>query len=256
MLLLHAGAVAALFAFSWPALFVAALLYWVAGSLGVGIGYHRLLTHRAFTVPRPVEYALALCGTLALQGGPVWWVATHRIHHARADREGDPHSPRDGGWWSHMGWILSGYSFRHDLGLASRYAPDLAGDAFYVWLTRLHLVPPAVLGAGLYAAGGWPFLLWGLCLCGTAMLHATWLVNSAAHLWGTRRFNTRDDSRNSWWVAMLTFGEGWHNNHHASPASARHGGAWYEVDPNWWCIRALELVGVATAVRPGSGRRG
>jgi fatty-acid desaturase len=249
MIILHAGAVAALFVFSWPALLVAILLYWVAGSLGIGLGYHRLLTHRAFKVPKAVEYFLAVCGTLALQGGPIWWVMTHRIHHAHTDGEGDPHSPRDGRWWSHMGWILQGYSFRHDIASATRYAPDLVRDRFHVWLTRLHLVPPLAVGAILFAVGGWSVLLWGLFLCSTVMLHTTWLVNSATHMWGTRRFETRDDSRNSWWVALLTFGEGWHNNHHAAPAAARHGLVWYEIDMNWWCIRVLQLVGIASAVR-------
>jgi fatty-acid desaturase len=249
MVLLHAGAVAALFDFSWSALAAAVAIYWIAGGLGVGIGYHRLLTHRGFKVAKPLEYALAVCGTLALQGGPIWWVVTHRVHHAFTDVEGDPHSPRDGAWWSHMGWILRDYTLGHDLSLASRYAPDLASDRFYVWLTRFHLAPPLAMGALLYALGGPSFVLWGVCACLTVLLHATWLVNSAAHLWGTRRYDTRDDSRNSWWVAMLTFGEGWHNNHHARPAAARHGHAWYEVDVNWWCIRLLERAGIASAVR-------
>ena len=152
-----------------------------------------------------------------------------------------------------MGWVLQGYSFRHDITEATRYTPDLVKDRFYVWLTRLHLLPPAVVGLALYALGGWPFLLWGLCLCSSVMLHTTWLVNSATHMWGTRRFETRDDSRNSWWVALLTFGEGWHNNHHASPAAARHGLVWYEIDMNWWCIHVLQRLGIASGVRLASG---
>lgn len=255
MVALHTGAVAALFHFSWPALLAAAVLYWAIGGLGVGIGYHRLLTHRGFEVPKPLEYALALLGALAMQGGPIWWVVTHRVHHAFTDVDGDPHSPRDGAWWAHMGWILRDYSLGHDLTLATRYAPDLVSDRFYVWLTRLHLVPPIVLGLLLYAIGGPAFVLWGSFLCLTVLLHATWLVNSAAHLWGSRRYETRDDSRNSWWVALLTFGEGWHNNHHGRPAAARHGHAWYEVDVNWWCIRLLERSGLAWAVRAAPATR-
>lgn len=256
MIALHLGAVAAVFAFSWPALAVAIVLYWIAGGLGVGLGYHRLLTHRAFKVPKPVEYLLAVCGTLALQGGPVWWVMTHRIHHAHADHDGDPHSPRHGGWWAHMGWIVRGYTLRHDLTLAVRFAPDLAADPVHRWLTRFHLVPPAVGAIALYALGGWPMALWGACVSTVVLLHATWLVNSATHMWGTRRFDTPDDSCNTWWVAALTFGEGWHNNHHAAPTSARHGLAWYEIDTNWWCIRALELAGVASAVKRPRRRAG
>ena len=249
MAVLHAGAVLALFHFSWSALLACLFTYWVAGGLGIGIGYHRLLTHRGLKVKKPVEYVFALLGSLALQGGPIWWVTTHRVHHAFTDREGDPHSPRDGAWWSHMGWILRDYSLEHDLTLASRYAPDLATDRFYVWLTRLHLVPPVALAALFYFCGGLPFLLWGTCVGTTLLLHATWLVNSASHISGSRRFETSDDSRNTWWVALVTFGEGWHNNHHARPAAAKHGIAWYEIDMNWWCIQVLRLFRIASAVR-------
>lgn len=249
MAALHVGAFSALFFFSWPAFLTGVLLYWVVGGLGVGIGYHRLLTHRSFKVPKLVEYGLTLLGTLALQGGPVWWVVTHRLHHAGTDGEDDPHSPRNGRWWSHMGWILDGYTLRHDISNAGQYAPELARDRFHLWLTHYHLVPPAVLGVGLFAVGGLPFLLWGLFAGMTLLLHTTWMVNSVTHIWGPRRFATRDDSRNNWWVALLTFGEGWHNNHHAFPATARHGFRWYEVDVNWWCIRTMQMVGIATGVR-------
>src|SRR5690606_19660157 len=122
-----------------------------------------------------------------------------------------------------------------------KYAPDLAKDPFYRWLNKWHWVPVTVLGLGLLAFGGLPYLLWGVFFRVVFGLHATWLVNSATHLWGTRRFHTSDDSRNSWWVALLTFGEGWHNNHHAHPASARHGLAWYELDVTWLTIRGFEL---------------
>jgi fatty-acid desaturase len=256
MVALHVGAAAAPFQASWPAVLAAVALYWIAGGLGIGIGYHRLLTHRSFRAPKPVEYALALCGSLALQGGPIWWVMTHRIHHALADREGDPHSPRDGAWRSHMGWILRDYPLVHDLTLAPRYAADLSGDRFHVWLTRLHLAPPLGMAVLLYAMGGLPFLLWGTCVSITLAFHATWLVNSAAHMWGARRFDTGDDSRNSWWVALVTFGEGWHNNHHARPAAARHGHAWYEIDVNWWCIRLLGRMRLASGIRGVNRKHG
>jgi fatty-acid desaturase len=247
--LFHAGAIAALFMFSWQNLAIAVFLLWVAGSLGIGMGYHRLLTHRGYKTPKAVEYFLTLCATLALEGGPIFWVAVHRVHHSRSDREGDPHSPRDGVWWSHMGWILRGVSLHHNAAFLSRYAPDLAKDKFHVWLTRLHWVPLTVLGLVLLAVGGWPLLMWGVFWRVTVGLHVTWLVNSAAHLWGTQRFASRDDSRNNWWVALLAFGEGWHNNHHAHPTSARHGLAWYEIDVNWWGIRTLQLLGLAKGVR-------
>ena len=249
MVLFHAGAVVALFFFSWPALVSALILFWVAGSLGIGMGYHRLLTHRGYKVPRAVEYFLTACGALALEGGPVNWVVTHRIHHAHTDRERDPHSPRHGGWWAHMGWILTGTAQKHGEAVLWRYAPDLMKDRFHRWFNTFYWIPLAVLGLALLAFGGWGVMLWGIFLRVTFGLQTTWLVNSATHLWGRQRFATGDDSRNSWWVALLTFGEGWHNNHHAHPTSARHGLAWYEVDFNWWGIRTLQFLGLAKSVK-------
>ena len=245
----HVAAIAALFFWSWPAVVTGVVLYWVAGSLGIGMGFHRLLTHRAYKVPKPVEYFLATCGTLALEGGPIQWVTTHRIHHAHADRTGDPHTPRDGGWWAHVGWILRGTAQNHKPATIARYAPDLIKDGYYRWLNRFYYVPVLILGVGLFIFGGWGVLLWGIFLRLTLALHATWLVNSATHLWGRTRFKTDDDSRNSWWVALLTFGEGWHNNHHAHPTSARHGLHWYEIDLNWLGIRALQLLGLAHSIK-------
>ena len=245
----HVGAVAALFQFTWSALAVAAVLYWLTIGLGISMGYHRLHTHRSYWVPRPLEYFFAVCGALTLEGGPIFWVATHRIHHQKSDQPGDPHSPRDGAWWSHMGWILFGESNHNNTAGMSKYAPDLAKHRFYVWLNNYHWVPMVILGVILFAAGGLPMLLWGTCLRVVVGLHSTWLVNSATHMWGSQRFNTRDDSRNSWWVALLTFGEGWHNNHHAHPTSARHGMAWYEFDPSWIQIRILKALGIARAIR-------
>ena len=248
MLLFHLGALAALFFFSWKAFFLAAFLYWVGGSLGIGMGYHRLLTHRGYKTPKWVEYFLTTCAVLSLEGGPIFWVATHRIHHQYSDKEGDPHSPRDGKWWAHVGWILVGKSMHHDTKTLSRYVPDLAKDKFHVWITKFHYLPTILLGLALLVVGGLPFVLWGICLRTVVGLHATWLVNSATHLWGRRRFETRDDSTNSWWVALFSFGEGWHNNHHAHPVSARHGLIWYEIDLNWYGIWALSKLGLARDV--------
>ena len=245
----HAAAIAALFFWSWSALVCAILLYWIAGSLGIGMGYHRLLTHRGYHVPKIVEYFLVTCGTLALEGGPIQWVTTHRIHHAHTDKHGDPHTPRDGGWWAHIGWILRGTAQDHSQATLERYAPDLVKNRYYVWLTKSYYVPQLVLAIALLAFGGWGMMLWGVFLRVTVGLHATWLVNSATHLWGRRRFVTSEDSRNSWWVALLTFGEGWHNNHHAYPTSAQHGLRWYEIDVNWWGIRVLQLLRLARGIK-------
>jgi fatty-acid desaturase len=245
----HIGAAAALFYIDTGALIAAAFLYWVAGMLGIGMGYHRLLTHRGYKTPKWVEYFLTFCGTLALEGGPIFWVATHRIHHQYSDKEGDPHSPREGTYWAHMGWIFTGAAMHHDTQVLRRYVPDLSKDRVHVWLTTWHWVPQVVVGLMLLAYGGIPYVLWGTFFRVTAGLHATWLVNSATHKWGQRRFKTRDDSTNNWLVAMITWGEGWHNNHHAHPVSARHGLAWYEIDLNYYGIKTLELLGLATDIR-------
>jgi len=249
MVAFHAGAIAALFFFSWKALLLAVLLWWVTGSMGIGMGYHRLLTHRGYKTPKWVEYFLTICGTMALEGGPIFWVATHRQHHQNADKEGDPHSPRDGSFWAHMGWILTGHTMRHNEKELLPYVPELRKDRFHAWISRWHWVPITVLGAAIFAVGGWRFLLWGIFFRTVLGLHSTWLVNSATHMWGRQRFATHDDSKNSFWVALLTFGEGWHNNHHAHPQSARHGLAWYEIDLNWYGILVLRLVGLARDVK-------
>lgn len=245
----HVGAVVALFFFSWKALALLIFLNWVSGSLGIGMGYHRLLTHRGYKTPKFIEYFLTTCATLALEGGPIFWVAIHRIHHARSDKEGDPHSPRDGRWWSHMGWILGGQSRHHDTKVLARYVPDLASDPYHRFISRFHYVPMILLAGALYALGGLPFIFWGIFLRVTVGLHSTWLVNSATHMWGRRRFTTADMSRNNWWVALLSFGEGWHNNHHAHPTAARHGLAWYEIDMNWYGIRTLQFLRLAKNVK-------
>ncbi len=249
MVLFHLGAVAALFYFTWSALALAIVFWWVAGSLGIGMGYHRLLTHRGYKTPKWVEYFLTTCATLALEGGPIFWVAVHRIHHQNSDKHGDPHSPRDGAWWAHMGWILAGEAMHNRIDALGPYVPELRKDKFHVWISKYHWLPLTVLGLGMLAIGGLPWLLWGIFFRVTYGLHATWLVNSATHMWGSRRFMTTDRSRNNWWVALLTFGEGWHNNHHAHPLSARHGLAWYEVDLNWYGICFLRLLGLAKDVK-------
>src|SRR5262249_32286151 len=245
----HLAAGAALFFWSWPAVVTGVVLYWVSGSLGIGMGYHRLLTHRGYKVRKPVEYFLVTCGTLALEGGPIQWVVTHRIHHAHTDREGDPHTPRDGGWCAHIGWILWGTAQNHSESPIAPYAPALINDRYYRALNNYYYVRVLLLGVLLFVFGDWDVLLWGVFLRLTLAFHATWLVNSATHMWGRTRFQTGDDSRNSWWVALLSFGEGWHNNHHAHPTSARHGLRWYEIDMNWLDIRALKLLAPAHGIK-------
>jgi fatty-acid desaturase len=247
--LFHVGAVLALFMFSWKAMVFALLMWWIAESLGIGMGFHRLLTHRGYKTPKWVEYCLTVCGTLALQGGPIGWVATHRLHHQNSDKEGDPHSPRDGGFWAHMGWIITGESLHNKTTELLHFVPDLRKDKFMIWISKWHWIPMVTLAVGALLLGGWPYVMWGVFLRTVVGLHATYLVNSATHMWGSRRFLTRDASTNNFWVAMLSFGEGWHNNHHAHPQSARHGLAWYEFDLNWYGIFALRTLGLAWDVK-------
>lgn len=254
--LLHIASIAALFHFSWSALAAAFVMNWMALSWGIGMGYHRLHTHRGYKVPKALDYFFALCASFALEGGPISWVATHRIHHQNSDQPGDPHSPRDGAWWAHVGWMLFGEAVHNNTKLMARYAPDLAKDRFYVWLNNYHYVPLTVVGIAMLIFGGLSMFLWAICLRVTLGWHFTWLVNSATHMWGSRRFATRDDSRNNWLVAMLTFGEGWHNNHHAHPTSARHGLAWYEVDLTWYQIRLLNRLGIIQDVKVASVHAG
>lgn len=241
---LHVGCLLAPFTFTWGALGVAVLLWWATGALGICLCYHRLLTHRSFKTPKAVEYALTVLGTLNWQGGPMEWVGTHRLHHAHSETDEDPHSPRHGFNWSHALWCL----VKHNDYDPCSAARDLARDPVMVLLDRYHYVPQALLAALLFALGGWPWVVWGVCVRVVFTYHATWFVNSAAHTWGYRNFETDDDSRNNWWVSVLAFGEGWHNNHHALQRSARHGMRWWEIDLTYLTIQAMSLVGLAWSV--------
>lgn len=246
---LHVGAAAALFMFNWRDFAVAFVLNWICVGWGISLGYHRLHTHRGYRAPLWFEYFLAVCGAMTLEGGPIFWVATHRVHHQKSDQPGDPHSPRDGAFWAHAGWILFGEARHNNTKLMSKYAPDLAKRRFYVWLNNWHWVPTVALALLLLAIGGVSMALWGICARIVFGLHATWAVNSFTHMFGSRRFATRDDSRNTWWVALLTFGEGWHNNHHAHPVSARHGLVWWEFDPSWLTLKLLRAIGLVRSIQ-------
>ncbi len=255
--LFHVGAIAALFFFSWKNLLAFVIMYFLAINVGIGMGYHRLLTHRGYRVPRWLELLITTCGTMALEGGPIFWVATHRVHHQNSDQEGDPHTPHDGTWWSHAGWIVSGRALHSETALLGRYAPDLTRDPGQRWLSNYHWLPLTLSGFAQMGIGYWlggikgaiGMVLWGTFLRVVCGLHSTWLVNSANHLWGKRRFETKDDSRNNWIVALLTGGEGWHNNHHAHPVSVRHGLVWYEFDINYYGIWVMEKLGLAKKVQ-------
>lgn len=245
MAAIHVGALAAPFYFTWSALGVFLFMWWVTGSIGICLGYHRHLSHRGLKLANPARFMVDVCGCLAMQGTPLTWAATHRVHHARSDHEGDPHSPRDGQAWSHLLWLFVGRSKAEERELHRRFCPDLVDDPMMQFFERTFIWWTVALGLGLLAIGGLPWLLWGLCVRLVCAYHSTWLVNSATHLWGYRTYETRDDSRNNWWVAILAFGEGWHNNHHAYPRLARAGHRWWEFDPTWWAIKALRAVGMA-----------
>jgi len=245
----HLLAIPVLFTFTWQNLATLIIGNWIVGSFGVGLGWHRLLTHRSFSVPKWLEYALTVIGTMSIQDSPDKWVATHRIHHAFTETEKDPHSTRPGFWWAQIGWIVWGTAQDHDAATLKRYVPDLLKDKGQVLISRFYYVPIIVSAAVLFLVGGWSMVIWGVF--GRVVLgwHTTWFVNSLSHLYGSQPHKTGDDSTNNWFVAMLTFGEGWHNNHHMVPTSARHGLKWYQFDMNWIAIRIFEKLGWAKHIK-------
>ena len=246
---IHALALLSPWFFSWSALGVMIFLHWLFGSIGICLGYHRLLTHRSFQVPKWLEYIITTIGALAIQGGPIFWVAGHRLHHAHTeDVDKDPYSARRGFWWSHMLWIFYQKSEFFDYEVYKKSAPDIARDPYYRWLNRYFLLLQIPVGLLLYALGGWSFVIYGVFLRAVLLWHSTWLINSAAHLQGYRTFCSNDGSRNLWWAALLTYGEGWHNNHHAYPHVAPAGRQWWELDVTWWAIQVLKTVGLAKKV--------
>ncbi len=256
IVLIHAGATLAFYPgyFSWSAVLVCLIGHWVTGGLGITLTYHRLLTHRSFAVrPRWLEYVLTVIGMAASEGGAIGWVADHRRHHAHSDEEGDVHSPHSankGFCWAHMFWWMTpDITSRHTPEYLDKWAPDLRRDPVHRFLNRFPAVPPLASAALMYAIGGMPWLVWGFFVRTIFVLHTTWLVNSATHVWGYRTHETRDKSTNLWWVAALTYGEGWHNNHHAFQTSARHGLDWWEIDPTWITIKLLSYVGVTHKIK-------
>ncbi|MFO0911568.1 MAG: fatty acid desaturase [Pirellulales bacterium] len=250
---IHIGALAAFFTFHWSVIPLVIVLHWISGSLGICLGYHRLLTHGSFTTTPLMRGVASVIGCLAGEGSPLDWVATHRQHHALSDQPGDPHSPHDGPWWSHMLWLAWGYHGEAQQRYWKRWAPDLLKDRVVVNVSRMFLVWNFLLGGILMAAGtaigGWSlgvtWVVWGMFVRLVAVLHTTWFVNSASHMWGYKNYETTDDSRNLWWVGLLAHGEGWHNNHHAYPRMAAHGHRWWEFDITYAAICLLERLGLA-----------
>ncbi|HEX3125430.1 MAG TPA: acyl-CoA desaturase [Rhodanobacteraceae bacterium] len=245
--------------FSWIAFWVALTLYAVRMFALTGF-YHRYFSHKAFKTSRTVQFLFALIGAACVQRGPLWWAAHHRDHHRHADTEQDVHSPLHRGFfWSHMGWFLTPRGFR------TRWnaIPDLRRYGELRWLDRYDILVPAVLAIGLFLLGRWighaypatgtsgaQMLVWGFFISTVVLFHATVTINSLAHRFGTRRFETRDNSRNNWLLAVLTFGEGWHNNHHHFPGAARQGFRWWEVDFTYYVLRAMALCGLVWDLKP------
>jgi sn-1 stearoyl-lipid 9-desaturase len=248
MVIVHVGALFAFLPsnFNWSAVGVALFLYWVTGGLGITLGWHRLVTHRSFQTPKWLEYFLVFCGTLSVQGGPIWWVGLHRHHHLYSDQPVDHHDSGKGFWWSHMEWMLRDVPAEEEV---AKFTKDIAEDRFYQFLEKYFLPIQVVLAVILYGIGGWPFVVWGVFLRMIFVYHITWFVNSATHKFGYRTYNSDDRSTNCWWVALLAYGEGWHNNHHAFQYSARHGLKWWEIDLTWMMIQVLKMLGLAKKIR-------
>jgi stearoyl-CoA desaturase (delta-9 desaturase) len=253
--------------FSWTGIVLFAAGIYIFGVLGINIGFHRLLTHRAFSCPLWLEHTLAVLGTCCMQFSPAFWVAVHRRHHHYADDEMDPHSPLKSFFWAHFGWLLVRPPDMKPAPMIDRYSRDLMRDPFYVMLEsrknwiKLTLASWMLLFIAGFAVSliwggslldafqfGSSLFVWGGALRTVFVWHTTWAVNSVTHVWGYRSYNTPDDSRNNPIVGLLAGGEGWHNNHHADPTSARHGHKWWELDLSWITIQLLMLLGLATKV--------
>ncbi|KAM5580550.1 palmitoyl-monogalactosyldiacylglycerol delta-7 desaturase, chloroplastic [Rosa sericea] len=248
-LAIHCLALLGPFYFNWFAFWLAVALYFVTG-VGITLSFHRNLAHRSFKLPRWLEYSFAYCAVLSLQGSPIEWVSTHRIHHQFTDTWDDPHSPIKGFWYSHIGWIVDYHSrFGTPDALEFKNVGDLKKQWYYRFLHCTYPCHSVALGILLYAGGGLPFLVWGMGVRTVFFLHITFSINSICHIWGKQVWNTGDLSRNNWLLGLLALGEGWHNNHHAFEYSARQGLEWWEIDTTWYIIRFLEAIGLATDVK-------
>lgn len=274
-LLLHLLCILAPFYFSWTCFLLALGLANLTG-FGITVSYHRNLAHRSFKLPKWLEYSLAYIAAHAIQGDPIDWVSTHRCHHRFVDSERDPHSPIYGFWFSQMMWFFDSYNLtrkvcpnyfnnfqkveRNTFMFYMKHGypdnvTDLEKQRFYRFIHKTYWIHPLALSVLLFAIGGVPFIIWGMCVRFVLALHITSLVNSVCHIWGKQPWNTGDLSKNNWMVALLTFGEGWHNNHHAFEYSARHGHEWWQIDFGWYVIKFLQVIGLATNVKVPSEKQ-
>ena len=259
-LLVHAGCLGiAWTGASGIAIATAIALFWLR-MFAITAFYHRYFSHRAFRTSRAAQFVFALLGATAVQRGPLWWAAHHRQHHAQADGLADPHSPKVHGFlWSHVKWFLA----RENFATREKLVRDLARFPELRWLDRWDAAVPAALALALLGVGAWleraapalgtgpwQMLVWGFCISTVALWHATFTINSLAHRFGSRRYATRDESRNNGWLALLTLGEGWHNNHHRYPAAARQGFYWWEIDISYLALKVLSALGIVWGLRP------
>jgi fatty-acid desaturase len=257
------------YVFVWWGILLVLAGNFVFGSIGINLGYHRMLTHKAAGFPKFFERLWVLCGVCSLEGSPLWWVCVHRMHHQHSDEAGDPHTPRESFFWGHMQWIFTADPRQRSLSTFEKYVPDLMSDPFLRWLHRgnkwiliyaLHALLIGAIGLGLgfliadTTAGalqiGAQVFVWGVLVRTVYVWHITWLVNSASHRWGYRNYETDDRSRNNVVVALLTNGEGWHNNHHATPRACSQGHKWWEIDLTYTFVRLMQVVGLAWEVVP------
>lgn len=219
-------------------------------AIGLTLAFHRYFAHRAFKMHRAAQFVWAFIGTAAMQKGPLWWAGHHVNHHRFADREGDPHSPMVSGiYYAHIGWFLN--DVKHDrLESTNPVIRDFSKFPEIRFLSTYFFVPPLLLALAMYAIGGFPWLVWGFCVPTVTLAHSTFAINTVNHLFGSRRFDTIDESRNNAFTAFFAVGEGWHNNHHRYQRAARNGFYWWEFDPTWYTIRLMQMVGLVWDVQP------
>ena len=244
---IHAGCLALPWVGASTAAVTLALALYALRMFAITAFYHRYFSHHAFRTGRVAQFVFAVLGAAAAQRGPLWWASHHRHHHVHSDQPADSHSSRQHGLaWSHLGWFMADGNFRARPELVKGFAayPELR------WIDRFDALVPLALVAALYAAGGARFVVWGFCVSTVLLYHATFSINSLAHRFGSRRYATRDDSRNNAWLALLTFGEGWHNNHHHYPAAARQGFYWWEIDLSWYALKLLAGLGIVWDLKP------
>ena len=258
--LMHAGCLGVVWTGWSPFAVALAVALYALRMFAITAFYHRYFAHRAFRASRGWQFVFAVLGATAVQRGPLWWAAHHRHHHVHSDRPGDAHSAlQDGFLWSHMGWFLA----RENFATRSHLVRDLARYPELRWLDRYDVAVPAALGVGLWALGAWleaahpslgtgpwQLVVWGFCISTVVLFHATFVINSLAHRWGARRYETGDESRNNPLLALITLGEGWHNNHHRYPSAARQGFYWWELDLSWYGLKLLAALGIVRDLRP------